>query len=599
MVVGARQAGHALPVVTLRTEAEPAAPHGEHQVRNGQVGAVVRAVREVVQRTLAECGARGDVADARLGKVRQFGKDDLRCARTLEIGNLLHEGTDAPVDVAEASQQVRRAHSADRAEHDAAAAQQVAHHGNRFGKRMGVVRIREILVPEFDHAGARAGVFHEFAEQHPVQRRLRARRTVRIADGEDQVVDQGADIAAARTDGVAQSQLAVQGLSQRHLGILVALAEGPRELLQVGVFARRSDLRQEVDQTGDAGDGLRVRLRAQRRFEQVGLEQVFGFEPHTDALDEGQNLGIERQRRADGLRVDALQQVADPTQRRQVGSISQARKRVDERVQHVLAHDARIEFALQHLGTDRLQHVVAGLVGCHLPDGQRPHQDVDRGTPGRRTQQRLQRLVDLQRRDGMAALRLHVAVLDIAVFAADRVEAVVRIVSDSVAHFGHSLDLLNQRAQVLHVESGAAPRVLRGRQLDRRAVRDPAHAAPGEQPERRAACLGPVTVFEHGAVEPDPFFRIVRGAASVQLGRCQKEGLAECGIPVRLPGPGAERKQRGSEYEVAKRNVGRLHFSAGCRAAAVARCSAVTSHGKSDVQTNRFAGNFPVEDDFP
>ncbi len=32
------------------------------------------------------------------------------------------------------------------------------------------------------------------------------------------------------------------------------------------------------------------RLRAQRRFEQVGLEQVFGFEPHTDALDEGQNL---------------------------------------------------------------------------------------------------------------------------------------------------------------------------------------------------------------------------------------------------------------------------------------------------------------------
>lgn len=126
--------------------------------------------------------------------------------------------------------------------------------------------------------------------------------------------------------------------------------------------------------------------------------------------------------------------------------------------------------------------------------------------------------------------------------------------------------------------------MLRGRQLDRRAVRDPAHAAPGEQPERRAARLGPVTVFEHGAVEPDPFFRIVRGAASVQLGRCQKEGLAECGIPVRLPGPGAERKQRGSEYEVAKRNVGRLHFSAGCRAAAVARCSAVTSHGKSDVQ---------------
>ena len=93
------------------------------------------------------------------------------------------------------------------------------------------------------------------------------------------------------------------------------------------------------------------------------------------------------------------------------------------------------------------------------------------------------------------------------------------------------------------------------------------------------------------------FFGSFEAQPPYNSGDARKRASRNAGLSSVRPRPGAERKQRGSEYEVAKRNVGRLHFSAGCRAAAVARCSAVTSHGKSDVQTNRFAGNFPVEDD--
>ena len=81
----------------------------------------------------------------------------------------------------------------------------------------------------------------------------------------------------------------------------------------------------------------------------------------------------------------------------------------------------------------------------------------------RRVQERGQRFVDFQRSNRMLALRFLIAIFDIAIFSADFIKAIIRVIYELLPHVGVTLDLLNQSTQILHVQPGAAFVVLRSR----------------------------------------------------------------------------------------------------------------------------------------
>ncbi len=155
----------------------------------------------------------------------------------------------------------------------------------------------------------------------------------------------------------------------------------------------------------------------------------------------------------------------------------------------------------------------------------------------------------------MLRLPASMEILDVAVLSRDLVERIVRKEAKLPAYRSASFDPLDQRAEVLHVESCSTTcgGRLRNSDLCRRA--EEARRAAGEETEGRTARAGAQEIFQSRRVAL--FLRILCLVVGegIEIGRGEVERFAEAGLLHRPLGivKRRKRKERRAQYESWKR----------------------------------------------